>query len=555
MVSEWALTNADLDGLNINRPEDAPESDGVQRAPAVFDNSGENFGVAYLSDVDGTRHIQFQASNRDLGSMDEISPGPGDLDDGQGTIAGGPSLVGLGDGYAAVWQEGIGGSPMGILQTVTAASIVAQREVVEAFETGATAGDLRNIFTGEGSGGAVITALIAIGDVDGDGASGNNPGDLIFGASDTMGEVTEGQGEAGRLSSTGTIHFMDSDTADTHIVTAHLSSTTAETPLGAFEVNLISDATGEQTGIIDWTFHVDESAVEHLREGQTATQTYKVTVSDSTDGAWGDEFTIASSAGVLGQNQHQMTPLEGGGFVVTWTEVRGLAHYPDVYARVFDHTGAPVGGDFKVNASSSFLGSHSPVVTALEDGSFVVVWRSDGDEIGTTSFGITGRVFSSTGVAVGDEFAVNTEITGDQNFPNVAPLDGGGFVVTWTAYETRVDTVDGVEIVETVSVLKGQVFEVDPDGAVLVADGQYSDLPDLKVTDPNHDTILVTLWSDDGEIGGIIDADNDASNGVQVVGTAREVNAALANATFMADGGGPVQIRPSTVVVGPRVRC
>ncbi|WP_210250167.1 VCBS domain-containing protein, partial [Microvirga aerophila] len=547
MVSEWALTDADLDGFNINRPEDAPESDGVQSAPAVSDNSGEKFGVAYLNDVDSNHHIRFQAFNHNLGPMYEILPGPVDFDDGQGTIVSGPSFVGWGDGYAAVWQEEIGGSPVEILQPVAAASIVAQRENLEASETGATASDLRNSFTGEGLRGAVITAHTAVGDVDGDGAAGNNPGGLIFGASDTMGEVTEGEGEAGRLSSTGAIHFTDSDPADTHIVTARLSSTTAETPLGAFEVNLISDATGEQTGIIDWTFHVDDATVEHLREGQTITQTYKVTVSDSTDGAWGDEFTISSNAGMLGQSQHQMTPLKGGGFVVTWTEVRGLGNYPDVYARVFDHTGAPVGGDFKVNTSSSFLGSHSPVVTGLKDGSFVVVWRSDGDEIGTTSFGITGQVFSSTDVAVGDEFAVNTETAGDQNFPNVAPLDGGGFVITWTAYETRADTVDGVEIVETVSVLKGQAFEVDPDGIVLVADGEYSDLPDLKVTDANHDVILVTLRSDDGEIGGIIDADNDASNGVQVVGTAREVNAALANATFMADGGGPAQITVTAV--------
>ena len=71
----------------------------------------------------------------------------------------------------------------------------------------------------------------------------------------------------------------------------------------------------------------------------------------------------------------------------------------------------------------------SPSVASLADGGFVVTWTSYGQD--SSSYGIYGQRYSTTGATVGDEFKINTYTTGTQWIPSVASLTGGGFVVTW----------------------------------------------------------------------------------------------------------------------------
>ncbi|MBO1075021.1 calcium-binding protein [Roseomonas marmotae] len=89
----------------------ANTADILESAPAVADNSGENFGIAYRSTTvpvagqPAVQSIRFQAFDHVLGPLDEILPGPVTMDDGRGNILSGPSITGWGDGFAAVWQE------------------------------------------------------------------------------------------------------------------------------------------------------------------------------------------------------------------------------------------------------------------------------------------------------------------------------------------------------------------------------------------------------------------------------------------------------------------
>jgi Ca2+-binding RTX toxin-like protein len=107
--SAWALTPDGIDpGIPVNPPNFGAGT--TQSRPVVADNSGENFGVAYLSETDPLigipeSHIRFQAFDQVLGPLDEILPGPVTMDDGQGIIQGAPAIAGWGDGYAVVWQE------------------------------------------------------------------------------------------------------------------------------------------------------------------------------------------------------------------------------------------------------------------------------------------------------------------------------------------------------------------------------------------------------------------------------------------------------------------
>ena len=90
----------------------------------------------------------------------------------------------------------------------------------------------------------------------------------------------------------------------------------------------------------------------------------------------------------------------------------------------------PLFGDERVN---SYLPGNQtrPAVSAFADGSYVVVWQSEGQD--GNGLGVFGQRFTATGVPVGTEFAVNNWIGNDQSIPSVATLSGGGFVVTWAS--------------------------------------------------------------------------------------------------------------------------
>jgi len=69
-------------------------------------------------------------------------------------------------------------------------------------------------------------------------------------------------------------------------------------------------------------------------------------------------------------------------------------------------------------------------IAALKNGQFVVTWQDSGNSIG---FGaeIKAQIFDAAGGKVGDEFLVNTSLTGDQQKPVVTSLSDGNFVIAW----------------------------------------------------------------------------------------------------------------------------
>lgn len=70
-----------------------------------------------------------------------------------------------------------------------------------------------------------------------------------------------------------------------------------------------------------------------------------------------------------------------------------------------------------------------PQVALLADDRIVIAWNSLGQDGDAT--GVFARVYSPDLSATGDEFQINVATTGSQTLRGVAPLDGGGFLVTW----------------------------------------------------------------------------------------------------------------------------
>lgn len=118
-----------------------------------------------------------------------------------------------------------------------------------------------------------------------------------------------------------------------------------------------------------------------------------------------------------------------GYFVVTWDGDPKLASLDDIHARLFDPNGIPLGEQFIVNTNLAEAQQY-PQVAMNNKGEFVIVWETE-IEAHTTKRDIFARLYDSLGQPIGDEFQLNTFIEGDQRYPDVAISDNGVFVTVW----------------------------------------------------------------------------------------------------------------------------
>ncbi|MEJ8570933.1 hypothetical protein [Microbaculum marinum] len=133
-------------------------------------------------------------------------------------------------------------------------------------------------------------------------------------------------------------------------------------------------------------------------------------------------------------NDNQTNPdvatLENGGFVVVWTSEGQDGSISSIYARRFDKNGNKVGKEFRVNTYND-EDQFSPRVAGLSNGGFVVVWGS-WDQDGSQG-GVYAQRYNKKGKPAGGEFRVNTTTQYSQLYPAIASLKNGGFVVVWSS--------------------------------------------------------------------------------------------------------------------------
>jgi hypothetical protein len=137
----------------------------------------------------------------------------------------------------------------------------------------------------------------------------------------------------------------------------------------------------------------------------------------------GSDFTVNTE--LVNSVDPAVGKLSNGGFVVAWSaDVVGGTRV--VLGQLYSASGLLVGPSFQVNTAS--IGCDFPKVAALPSGGFVIAWHHL-----TTPYSVWCQRYSSAGLAVGGNFQVNTESVRSQS-PSVAALTGGGFVVTWFAF-------------------------------------------------------------------------------------------------------------------------
>jgi hypothetical protein len=161
----------------------------------------------------------------------------------------------------------------------------------------------------------------------------------------------------------------------------------------------------------------------------------------------GGEFLINQFVS-YNQRTPAVAALASGGFVAAWVSEQERAVAPnlgtnstyttasavvtpsvDIYARLYDGTGAAQGNEFMVNTDDNPVAN--PNVAAASDGGFVVAWSGRDMAALTNMWDVYARTFSSAGVG-GTALRVNTYLYGNQYGPRISAI-GADFLIVWTS--------------------------------------------------------------------------------------------------------------------------
>lgn len=120
-----------------------------------------------------------------------------------------------------------------------------------------------------------------------------------------------------------------------------------------------------------------------------------------------------------------------GDYVVTWVSAGQDGSGTGIYAQRFSVNGVALGEEFQVNTTTS-NDQINPAISVDGNGDFVIVWASKYQD--GSSWGMYGQRFDAQGNRLGGEFQVNTYTSSEQRIPTVASDVEGNFVVLWSSY-------------------------------------------------------------------------------------------------------------------------
>lgn len=148
---------------------------------------------------------------------------------------------------------------------------------------------------------------------------------------------------------------------------------------------------------------------------------------DADGAALGPEVRVNSTT-VNTQRQLALGALDDGGFVAVWQSLIGDNSGNGIYQQRFDRFGSPVGFESRVNITT-FGDQIDAAVAGLEGGGHVVTWTSAVQDGSGT--GIYAQVYGALGQRIGGEVRINEVVAGDQLYPDVTALPGGGFAAVF----------------------------------------------------------------------------------------------------------------------------
>ncbi len=129
-----------------------------------------------------------------------------------------------------------------------------------------------------------------------------------------------------------------------------------------------------------------------------------------------------------------------GSFVVVWRTVgQDTPYVGSVRGQLFAADGTKVGEEFRINGSTTD-DARCPSIAADAQGNFVVVWENL-PYPDTTCTDVLGRLYRKDGTAVGPEFSLSVDSSACEEQPQVAFGPNGVFAATWTRFNGSFDDV------------------------------------------------------------------------------------------------------------------
>jgi Ca2+-binding RTX toxin-like protein len=192
--------------------------------------------------------------------------------------------------------------------------------------------------------------------------------------------------------------------------------------------------------------------------------------------------------------------LTGGGFVVCWSDdsqTTGDTSFFAVRARVFDAFGNQTVAEFVVNSTTAGP-QFDPAVTALADGRFAVCWTdysaTGGDTDGSA---IRARIFNADGTESVPEFQVNTSTLSLQVDARIAQLADGRLAVVWIDNSQSGEDTDLFAV--RARLFNPDGTEALPEFVVNTTTASFQLECQIAVMDDGR---FVVSWSDNSQTGG-----------------------------------------------------
>ncbi len=306
--------------------------------------------------------------------------------------------------------------------------------------------------------------------------TGTNDGVVLW-ESDTTGAVTEDATNPA-LTSAGTIFFSDIDLIDTH--STSVAASEANTFGGSLTASVTTDATGGNLGEVTWEYSVDNAATQYLAVGETATESFTVTVDDGNGGSIDQSVTVT----ITGNNDG--VEILAGDITGSVTEddtlptlnTSGIVLFGDVDS-IDTHTTSVV-----ASAGNTLGGNLSASVTidSNEFGTGLVTWEYSVNNSATQylAVGVTATESFIITVDDGNGGAIDQEITVTITGTNDAPvltglaarLNGGIEDVATTYTVTKAQLLQGftdIDAGETATLNIANLASVD--SAFVTTDG------------------------------------------------------------------------------------
>lgn len=310
----------------------------------------------------------------------------------------------------------------------------------------------------------------------------------------------------------------DPDTSDTITVT---SASEGATPI-TLGTPFTTSGGGQLTISANGNYIFDPgSAYDALADGVDVVETFAYTISDGNGGTSQSTLTITITGsntnsapvavadnvpGVLSsefqvntveqnvQANVSVAQLTGGQVVITWRSDEAVGSDVDgaIKAKILDSNGNVLVNEFLVNTLTSGFQNY-PEVAALSNGNFVIIWDSDTPGQGDSSLsGVKSRVFDPAGAEVfGEDLANYIYSFGEQIIPDAVGLSNGNYFGVWQS-ETGNSDSSGFGIM-------GAIFS-DP-GTKVVNEFQINAITSGNQTSVRTDLLangnIIVSWTDE----------------------------------------------------------